>query len=65
MLDLTNYDVDIKKPLTRAEFDERVEKGLIKSGETVEVYDNYGHIVRTKLVIIPPPEIKVKTKTKF
>lgn len=65
MLDLTNYDVDIKKPLTRAEFDERVEKGLIKSGETVEVYDNYRHIVRTKLVIIPPPEIKVKTKTKF
>ena len=62
MLDLTNYDVDIKKPLTQAEFNERAEKGLIRSGETVEVYDDYGNIVRTKLIVISLPEIKIKNR---
>ncbi len=53
MLDLSNYDIEIKKPLTRAEYDERVKKGLIKYGEVVEVYNEYGKIVDC-IIIFPP-----------
>ena len=55
MIDLSSYDVEVKKALTQNEFDERIEKGLMKSGETVDVYDNYGNIVKPKQVVIPPP----------
>lgn len=55
MIDLTNYTVEIKKALTQEEFNKRIEKGIIRNGEIVEVYDNYGNIVKTKYVEIPPP----------
>ena len=55
MIDLTNYDVEVKKALTQAEYDERVEKGLIKHGDIVDVYDNWGNIKKVKLCIISPP----------
>lgn len=62
MLDLTNYDVDVKKPITQEEYEERLEKGLIKIGEQIRVIDNKGNVVR--YVTIPPPEAP-KTSRKY
>lgn len=55
MVDLTNYDIDIKKPITQEEYRERIEKGLIKSGDEVYVYYTPKHIVKTIYIKIPPP----------
>lgn len=55
MIDLSNYNVNVNKPLTQAEFDERIKKGLIKSGDIVEVYNAWGYPVKTEHIVIPPP----------
>lgn len=55
MIDLTNYDIEMKKALTQKQFEERIEKGFIKSGDIVDVYDNYANTVKTKYVCILPP----------
>lgn len=54
MLDLTNYNVDVKRPITQAEYEERIEKGLIRSGEEIEVIENSGKVAI--YVTIPPPK---------
>ena len=54
MLDLTNYDVNVNfnKPITQAEFDERLEKGLLKPGDVVDVYNEKGFPTITEYIII-------------
>lgn len=55
MLDLTNYDVEvnINKPLTEEELNERVAKGLIKHGDIVELDNGYGYPQKTEIWIFP------------
>lgn len=53
MLDLTNYNV--KRPITKAEYDERVKRGLIKYGESVSVLNECGYPPVSEYVIIFPP----------
>lgn len=55
MVDLTSYNVDVKKPLTQEEFRERIKKGLIKSGDIVDVYDEWGNVRETHYVEIFTP----------
>lgn len=61
MLDLTSYNIDVDKPLTQREFEERIEKGIIKSGDTVVVYDNWNYPRKTQYIVIPPPQIDEKS----
>lgn len=57
MLDLTSYNIEVNnnKPITKAEYRERVEKGLIKNGDVVEVLSDYGIPVKTELHILSVP----------
>lgn len=55
MLDLSSYDVKVNtnKPITQAEFEEKLKKGLLKAGDVVQVY-NEGHFPAiTEYRIIP------------
>lgn len=63
MLDLTNYNVDVNIPITRAEYEERERKGLIKIGEKIRVIENSGNIV-TYITILPPEAPKPRGKYK-
>jgi len=51
MLDITNYNV--KRPITKAEYDDRVKKGLIKYGESVAVLNEGGFPAITEYIMIP------------
>ena len=51
MLDITNYNV--KRPITKAEYDDRVKKGLIKYGESVAVLNESGIPTITEYILLP------------
>lgn len=55
MYDLTNFDVKANRPLTTSELNERVEKGLIKHGDIVELYNEWGYPVKTEIWILSAP----------
>lgn len=55
---LSNNDVNSEKPLTKEEFNQRIERGIIKSGDTALVYNEWGYPVKTKYIVIPPPTCK-------
>lgn len=55
MLDLTNYNVKVNKPLTQEELNERIEKGLIKHGDIVEVLNAWGYPKKIEIAILSVP----------